>query len=136
MDAEMEMQGRIRTSFHEKMDHFDFMHLFFNSDKKCFRYIREENILTMNDIEEMLDDNGVVHKPEDGGLYFGMHTVRVYEVNGQWLMYYHRKYFAVNTENPHEEQEGIIVYKTISDRVKEKLPSKTSYDGRMQCWMF
>lgn len=132
----MEMQGMIRTAFHEKMDHFDFMHLFFNSEKKCFHNISQDDILTMDMIEEIIEDNGVMHKPEGGGMIFGLHTVRIYDVDGKWIMYYRKKYFSIHTKTRYDDAEGIIIFKTISDRVKQNLASHVSYDGRMNCWAF
>ena len=132
----MERQGELRLAFHDFMGHRDFMHLFYNNDNKCFYNIEERDELTFDDIKTFVGDNCVMHQIDDGGMIFGMHIVRIYRIDGKWVMFYRKRYFSHNTNTRYNDAEGIIVYKTINNLTKDDLPSHSSFDGRMQCWMY
>lgn len=129
----MDKNIELRLFFRDRMEHFDFYHLFFNSEKREFQNITSDSILTQSAIDKYNAENGDIHRT-DKGMIFGFHIVRVYELCGKWVLYYKRKFFAIKTDENKEGGEGIVVYDDIDETLKTELKKHPSYDGRLNCY--
>ena len=110
-----------------------FYFLFLNAQKKF------HNIIDLPEINEKLVDailkgNGEQVKTEGGGMYFGMHSVTVYDFNSFVMVKWERHFFATpfGSRYKPESKEGIILAPKMTDGVRNRL--NCHFDGRESCY--